>query len=279
MATINGLTTLASADIATGDYLPIYDASAATDKKTAAGSFAIIDVINTFAVQQRMEGVAGTPQFVVNAPSGHTGSICAIGYNAVYGLNYYQSGSVLATILSSLNLGNNTAAPYIEIGRNSNSSSEGGAAGTIGITQANGSATRYLWSDNSGNLRIHNAKPTGSTGSPTVNGESAGTVVGTQTSSLDSKYIAGNPMCVADVLAAVQAGAEAVRRFTYRSGAFNGEEFSGVVIDYAPRYGMDRDADHAAGKSLNVVTVIGDLLIAVASLAERVAALEAGQNG
>ncbi len=34
MATINGLTTLAVADVATGDYLAIYDADANTDKKT-----------------------------------------------------------------------------------------------------------------------------------------------------------------------------------------------------------------------------------------------------
>lgn len=34
MATINGLTTLAIADVVSSDYLPIYDASAATDKKT-----------------------------------------------------------------------------------------------------------------------------------------------------------------------------------------------------------------------------------------------------
>lgn len=35
MATINGLTTLNVADVTASDYLPIYDASAATDKKTA----------------------------------------------------------------------------------------------------------------------------------------------------------------------------------------------------------------------------------------------------
>lgn len=34
MATINGLSTLAVADVTTGDYLPIYDGSAGTDKKT-----------------------------------------------------------------------------------------------------------------------------------------------------------------------------------------------------------------------------------------------------
>ena len=79
----------------------------------------------------------------------------------------------------------------------------------------------------------------------------------------------GVPIPIDDVLTAVQAGADAVRRFTYKSGAFNGEEFSGVVTDYAPRYGMDRDVEHPAGKSLNILTVIGDLLLAVANLTER----------
>jgi hypothetical protein len=35
MTAINDLATLAVADVASGDYLPIYDASASTDKKTA----------------------------------------------------------------------------------------------------------------------------------------------------------------------------------------------------------------------------------------------------
>ena len=34
MATISGLTTLVTSDIGAGDYLPIYDAAAGTDKKT-----------------------------------------------------------------------------------------------------------------------------------------------------------------------------------------------------------------------------------------------------
>ena len=56
---------------------------------------------------------------------------------------------------------------------------------------------------------------------------------------------------------------------------YGGEEFSGVVVDYAARYGMDRDAAHPAGKSLNTINSTGDLLIAVNYLAGRVADLEA----
>jgi hypothetical protein len=42
-----------------------------------------------------------------------------------------------------------------------------------------------------------------------------------------------------------------------------------VIVDYAPRYGMDRDPAHPAGKSLNLINVVGDLLRAVAWLIER----------
>lgn len=69
-------------------------------------------------------------------------------------------------------------------------------------------------------------------------------------SCLSSKDIVGDPLSIDAVLASVQRGAEAVRRFTYKSGAYNGEEFSGIVTDYAPRYGMDRDEKRPAGRSL-----------------------------
>lgn len=72
----------------------------------------------------------------------------------------------------------------------------------------------------------------------------------------------------------MSAGLWAVRGFTYKSGAFQGARFEGVVVDYAPAYGMDRDTEHPAGKSLNEVNILGDLLRAVAYLTERVTALE-----
>ena len=85
----------------------------------------------------------------------------------------------------------------------------------------------------------------------------------------------GAPLSADAILTHIQAGAAAVRRFVYKSNAYNGEEFSGLIVDYAARYGMDRDDEHPAGKSLNVINAIGDLMIAVTDLAGRVAALEA----
>ena len=125
-----------------------------------------------------------------------------------------------------------------------------------------------------------------------------GTVVGTQTSSLDAKDVLDGLTPMEDVLAAIATGARGVRRFQYKAPImraerldkngrvvkdetllvserpWGGEEFEGVVIDYAPRYGMDADEAHPAGRSLNTITVIGDLLRAVAHLTERVERLE-----
>lgn len=148
---------------------------------------------------------------------------------------------------------------YIVAQRNSNATTP--AAGVFAM-QTKGNTLYRMWTDNSGNLRIW-------AGDPISTADTSGTVVGTQTSSLDTKDVLDGVTSIDDVLAAVQRGAEAVRRFTYKSGAYNGEEFEGVVVDYAPRYGMDRDEEHPAGKSLNVIEVVGDLLRAVAWLVER----------
>ncbi len=240
MAAITDLATLASADIAANDYLVINDSG--TDKKVTAASFAPLNLANTFTAAQKIEME-----------------------NPILALTPLHGFADLS--LAAADNGSSVGGRII-VGNNTNASTP--AAGHLRIIDKGGTSYR-IWPDDSGNLRIWDGNPIGSN-------DTSGTVVGTQTSSLDSKHITGEALPAIDILAAVQAGAEAVRRFTYRSGAYNGEEFSGVVVDYAPRYGMDRDDEHPAGKSLNVATVIGDLLIAVANLAERVAALEADRG-
>jgi len=166
--------------------------------------------------------------------------------------------------LFSANLGTSTGRRAI-LGCNTNGTTP--APGAMTFVEADGELC-YLWPDNSGILRTGNVAPISSVF------WGGGTVVGTQTSSLDSKYLIAGMTSIDDVLAAVQRGAEAVRRFTYKNGAFNNEEFEGVVVDYAPRYGMDCDEEHEAGKSLNIVNAVGDLLRAVAWLVEREKARE-----
>ena len=177
-----------------------------------------------------------------------------------------------------------------------NSAAGGAAPGLIMLTTA-ANATQRIWADDSGILRMGAVDPTGS------NINSGGTVVGTQTSNLASKDLEGDTAALEDVLAAIAQGAEAVRRFVYKPPTFplegldqdghivvldpegvtgarphGGEAFEGVVIDFAPRYGMDATPEHPEGTALNTITVIGDLLRAVSYLAERVAALEAASK-
>lgn len=156
--------------------------------------------------------------------------------------------------------------PGIAIGRNSNGSTP--AAGRLILTARDDTSYR-VWADVSGNLRIWGA------GDPTNANDASGTVVGAQTSMAAAKNISEELSPMADVLARVRQGADAVKRFTYRSGAFGGQEFEGVVIDDAPDYGMDRDKKHPAGKSLNEINIAGDLLRFAAWAMQRIEALEA----
>lgn len=166
----------------------------------------------------------------------------------------------------------------IYVDRNSNVTTA--APGVIYLTQGSGTVQR-IWPDNSGNLRIGAVDPT----SANITG---GVVVGTQTSAHDQKDLLSDaPPDPVDVLGAIAQGAAAVRRFWYKAPIFPiedmdgnitgtiegerpgyGEVYSGVVLGIpdgpdAGRYGMDRDEAHPQGKSLNEITAIGDLLVAV----------------
>ncbi len=74
-------------------------------------------------------------------------------------------------------LGDGAAGNYITLGRNTNATNTG--AGSINFQKKSGTAG-YVWQDNSGNMRIHTAAPTNAN-------DTAGTVIGTQTSTRDTK--------------------------------------------------------------------------------------------
>lgn len=141
------------------------------------------------------------------------------------------------------------------------------AAGALGLQQR-GLSWSYLWSD-SGTLRIHSAQPK----EDDSVSHSAGTVVGTQTSSADTKtYVRDGISPDAALTAILQTP---VRGWYYTSGAFNREVFDGITTDDSPWFGMDRDTLHPHGKSLNVINAIGYLVQAVKALSARLDALEA----
>lgn len=218
----------------------------------------------------------GADGVVINMPSSTAGDAITLQSNGTDWTRFIVGGTSNVLSLLDVDFGNNVPGPLIAVERNSNAAvgTVGAAPGTFRVRAANGQRY-FLWSDNSGNLRIGASAPTGSTGAPTVNSESTGTVVGTQTSHADYKDITGAPIADAEALQAVIDGASTVRRFRYKSGAYGNQEFSGVILDgdTLNRYGMDVDEDHAAGKSLNVATAIGDLLLAVRELTRRVEAL------
>jgi hypothetical protein len=264
MATIADLAAATSA--AAGDLLVIRQSS--TDKKIDAGLVPWTNSPSTFArgINITPPATSGESASNVDMPSGVISNQRAYrwSHNAV--LRGYINCQAAANQLLMAVFDNGTGAgSNVIVQQNNNASTP--AAGFLTI-YTNGGSARRIWPDNTGLLRIHTADPTNAN-------DTAGTVVGTQSSSLDVKDVVGAGPDGATALAHVEQGALAVREFTYKNGEFGGERFSGLVVDYAPRYGMDRDAEHPAGKSLNVVTALGDLMIAVSYLAGRVAALEA----
>lgn len=264
MAAITDLSTASS--VGTGDYLVI--SQSGTDKKVVAGKLAILAQSQTFLDAQAIAPTSTSVNGLeVNMPTSTTGKGLQLKYNGTERAYLKGTSAGVEFILSAVN-GGSANGPYLAVLNNNNASTP--AAGAV-IMRNRGGTDYSIWPDASGNLRINTALPTSAL-------DTAGTVIGTQTSSLDSKHITGDPVSMDQVLAAVQQGAKAVRRFTYKSGAYNGEEFSGIVTDLAPRYGMDRDEEHPAGRSLNVINAIGDMMILLADLAQRVATLEAAQT-
>ncbi len=230
-------------DPTSGDYMWVVDASAGStdkDRKVDVGKFPRLAVGNTFTAAQVIS--MASPTLTLTPTSGY-------------------ARITLSSFDNTTGIGAN-----IFIQRNSNATTP--AAGLLLVQDLNGTARR-IWPDSSGNLRIGTTDPTNAN-------DTSGTVVGAQTSHRDYKEIAGEPVSDKTALAFVLDAADQVQRFTYKSGAYNGEEFSGVILDgdTLHRYGQDADAEHPAGKSLNTINAIGDLFLAVRALTNRIGALE-----
>src|SRR4029078_167337 len=101
----------------------------------------------------------------------------------------------------------------------------------LSCSAASGGTLVYVWSDDTGQVRVKRGFssdwPTG------ANRNTDGVVVGTQTSSLDTKNLKDGLTPIETVLSWVAEGAAAVRRFDYKSGQNGGEVYEGVVVDYA----------------------------------------------
>lgn len=254
----------------------------------ATGTAALLSAQNIFTAQQRINALLGVnkaPTAQVDIASGAadrvalaldtaaspTAAPLTISQNGTLKGGLFSTGAgaySTSTILRAIGFDNGTdTGMNIGLDRNTNAGTP--AAGYVSM-QDLGGTFRRIWPDASGDLRIHNASPTNAN-------DMAGTVVGDQSSHIDYKNILGEPISDAEALDFVCEAAAQVARFVYKSGAYNGEEFSGIVLDgdTKARYGMDADGEHAAGKSLNVINAIGDLFLVVRNLSERVAELEA----
>jgi hypothetical protein len=147
---------------------------------------------------------------------------------------------------------------YVLVGRNTSGSAAAGGYGMI--TGAGGGF--YIWTDGAGNLRIHSALPTAN-GSVS---DTAGTVVGTQTSTLDSKLLIA-PFTDTRHALDVVAGA-ALWRFRYKSGVAG--EFMGVMSNTTPEVMMDPSPEHPEGRSFSPVSAFGWSAAAIAELRKQV---------
>lgn len=250
-----------------GDFLLCYDASAGStdkDRKVDVGKFAVLAVANTFTTTQTMAPTAtNIPALNITAPTSVSVPILNVYYNASRRVVLTESAGSSAFQLDSADLGNGVVGPYIYIKGNTNATQA--SSGSIVLDDRAGNP-RSFWVDAANNLRTHSSSPTN------FATDTSGTVVGTQTSSLDSKNVIGEFTDHDGALAAILA--TPLYDFVYKSRSFNGEKFTGIITNYAPIFGMDRDESHPAGKSLNEITAIGYTFAAFKALTRRIEELE-----
>lgn len=248
-----------------GDFLLCYDASAGStdkDRKVNVSKFAILATASTFTKTQTFApSTTGEEGIVINMPTSTTYQALKINYTGTQRQQAYVDASTNRYIMYATDGGAGTGC-YLVLERNNNASTP--AAGFVQI-EDRGGTDYYVHPDDSGILRIHTAAP--------IHGvDTTGTVVGSQSSSLDSKDVLGEFVDYDGALAAILA--TPLHDFTYKSGAYNGERFTGIITNYAPVFGMDRDADHPDGKSLNTINGLGYTVAAFKALTRRIEELE-----
>jgi len=206
-------------------------------------------------------------QLIFGDGTGYTftiGTVSSGSYSARF--TFTDQGSLSANTVSATHLtvpdGGVTAPGQLRLGYVPD---DNGAAGRIRWTERDG-ATQYTWVDTTGVLRIHTTAPdTSSSASDT-----AGTVVGTQTSTWESKDILGQERETEWAMAEIRQ--TPVYRFQYKSGAYQAQQFIGITTRTSPLFGMD------AGKAFNPVTAFGVTVLSLQDLDRRLRALE-GRGG
>mgnify|MGYP000918233361 CR=1 FL=1 len=194
-------------------------------------------------------------------------------------LDFYSASAVVVRIGGT---DGSSSTNYIDLSSSANGTGVGGnkvfvgintsgsdAAGSLALGKIGGSYS-YVWSDNTGVMRINSSAPVEDGGTTS---DTSGTVVGTQTSTLATKILTGHDISPTDALATILA--TPIKSFTYKSGAYNHTEFHGIIADWSPAFAMDN------GRSFNPISAFGYTVQAfkaqqaqIDDLASRLAALE-----
>lgn len=201
-------------------------------------------------------GSTSTVGLVVDTPASPTVAQQEWRYNGVVVADLSRLFASQTFQLYGGDFGANVPGARIFMGRNSNASP--GAPHMIWIDK--GGSAWYLHVDDSGILRVGSTEPTGP--NDTANG-----AVGDQTSTLASKIMLGGDLTPGEALRTILQ--TPVKHFKYKSNAYNGSEFYGIIADYSPAFAMDE------GRVFNPVSAFGYAVQAIKALTERITQLEA----
>jgi len=176
------------------------------------------------------------------------------------GINIAMPAGFIAGAVDITDIDNGASfGPFIRMGRNNNAATP---AACFFRMRGRAGSNNDLWPDETGVLRI-------GVGTTSIT-DLGGTVVGAQTSSLDTKDVVSEFIDNGAALRAILA--TPLYRFRYKDNRYN-QEFVGVITDHAPLFGIDRDEKHPAGRSLNEINAHGYSMAAIKALAEQVAML------
>jgi hypothetical protein len=141
------------------------------DDTVEYASYSSISVEWRFRRRVFMEGQIDTEQLLVRGHSTQTADIFVVDRDD--GSDLLQVNDLGAVTLAAYDLGNDVPGRCLIVERNTNAGAEGPAPASFELEAADG-VSAFLWVDDDGDLRIHTAKATGSTGTPTVDANTAG---------------------------------------------------------------------------------------------------------
>lgn len=259
---------------------------ASTDTLTINGDATVGDQFAVGSIQAGIQAyvasaAATTIGLVVNTAASPSASAVTIRNN---GTDYWDfetvAGDGFRIALEDVDNGSNIGRAIL-IGRNTNATTN--AAGTLLMTRRDGASTYFFWPDVNGLLRINTTAPTNAN-------DTAGTVVGDQTSWHALKDVLG-PTRIDPTEALSTILATQVYDFRYRSGAYHGQEFHGLVGYDRSAFFLKNTGHPNAIPSLNEISLFGyivqaakalasrddDIRAALATLERRVQALEAAR--